>query len=235
MIPRDIVLWAGLAFAVILPELASSWWMKPAETGSGGARAYPVFRPPAPGVSFRLLSSAYEEVRPQLFCSGGWMGNLGDGKGPEIRLAWFEWDDTSPVSTLEAFKHLPEQCMGSAGMSFSGVYSPRIWGEEGMRLVFDSTRFLPPRGGETVFVFKAVWVDGWEGADLRRGVLDGATGESLRTLRFNAARHRFRPPRTRVLMAAVVGFPTEELAWNWFREESLGSLQWKVEDLPAAR
>jgi hypothetical protein len=206
-------------------ELASWWWTHPKNPPAEAA--YPVFPPMVADNSFTRLQPAYDEVKEQLFCSTGWMGNLGDEQtSPVTRLAWFEWNQAPTVNTLEAFKHLPEACMGSAGMKLEQIYKPRVFGETGKRLVFDSTRFRPGRGGQAIFVFKAVWVSGWDGADLRSGVIEGASFKNLRTLRIEAAKTRFRPERTRVLMASITGFPTEELAWGWFKKQALTNLRW---------
>ena len=219
-----LLLPAGIA------EFAAHRWMNPAKSET--SRPYPLFAPPLANAAFTAFPSEYADVEDQLQCNGGWMGNLGDGTTPVIRLAWFEWDDTSTVSTLEAFQHLPEACMGAAGMKLEKIHAPRVSGEGEKRLVFDSTRFRPVRGEQAIHVFKSVWVAGWAGADLRSNALDGASFGSLRALRFAAAKHRFRPERTRVLMATVTGFPTEELAWGWFKNQSLSKLRWS--DEPAA-
>ncbi len=51
-----------------------------------------------------------------LRCSGGQVmhARLDDSSG--IHLAFFEWDGTDTGSVLEAFRHMPEACMGSIGM-----------------------------------------------------------------------------------------------------------------------
>ena len=220
---------AFLLMAVpILPLISSEYfsyrWMNPPSTAE--TAPYPVLTPLVQDSAFTLLPSDYNEVKGPLHCSSGWMGSLGDGNNPVLRLAWFEWNETSTMNTLEAFKHLPDQCMGSAGKHLEKVNPPRVFGGGDKQFVFDSTRFTTPDRKAQLFVFKAVWVSGWAGAELRSGTVDGVSSRSLRKLRLACAKNRFRPEKTRVLMAVVSGFPTESMAWNWFSEKALGNISW---------
>ena len=227
---RAATITLALLLPVLVAEWAASWWMNP--KWGPAPYAYPILSPPVERDDFKELPATYNEVRNSLYCSNGWLGSVNGEDSPSIRLAWFEWDKTSANNTLEAFRHLPDQCMGAVGMKLEKVNEPRVIGEGEKTLVFDSTLFRPPQGGATIFVFKAVWASGWSGINLRKG-LDGASGASMRSLRLSAAINRFRPERTRVLMAAVTGFPTEELAWNWVKKQSLDRLRWS--DDPATR
>jgi hypothetical protein len=228
-LPKPLI--AALLVAPVLgAEFFCHWWMNPPKQKV--SPPYPLFVAPVEQAEFKELPEVYNEVRGSLYCNQGWLGTLGDGNSPTIRLAWFEWDQASGTTTLEAFRHLPDQCMGAAGMKLEKINEPRVIGEDGKTLVFDSTLFRPPQGGATIFVFKTVWASGWSGVNLRKG-LDGASSASMRSLRLSAAVNRFRPERTRVLMAAVTGFPTEELAWNWVKKQSLDRIRWS--DDPAIR
>ena len=207
-----------------LPELAARWWMAPA--GDPRSDAYPALPEPAGNPSFLPLPELFKEVKPSLHCTSGWMGNLGEPQAPIVRIGWFEWDEAGTVSTLEAFKHLPEECMGAAGMRLEKIHPPRLVGEGSRKLIFDSTRFRPEGGSTSIHVFKCVWVSGWEGVGLREGAMGVANLMERRHLRLAAAKGRFRPPRARVLMVSVTGLPSEDLAWRWAGNHALGSLQW---------
>ena len=62
------------------------------------------------------LPEIYTASAPMLRCSGGQVlhARLDDSSG--IHLAFFEWDGTDTGSVLEAFRHMPEACMGSIGL-----------------------------------------------------------------------------------------------------------------------
>lgn len=227
---RKVILCLVPLLPVLAAEAFSYKWMNPAKAAEPFAR--PVFVPPVENKSFELLPAEFAEIKGALLCSGGWIGKQGGEMEPLTRLAWIEWDNTSTGNTLEAFRHMPEQCMGSVGMKLERVYPRRIYGTGERRLVFDSTLFRPLRGGTSVQVFKAVWISGLVGADLRENVLGGSSSKDQRALRLTAATHRFRPEHTRVLMAGVVGLPSEELAWNAFSREILPQIQWAKDHKP---
>lgn len=217
--------WIVLALLPVLAaELAAGWWMA---SGAVADQTVLELKPPTEGWERRRED--YAEVVPSLRCSSGWIADLVDADdrpGPATRVSFFRWDATDTVNTLEAFKHLPEQCMGAIGMHLEEIHPRRVLETPGGELHFDSTRFRSGDGGRAVHIFKCVWVHGFEGADLRGGVLGGKTGHQLRGLRLAAARERFRPRHTRVIMGAVSGMPTEALAWRSFQRAIEGQLEW---------
>jgi hypothetical protein len=93
-------------------------------------------------------------------------------------------------------------------------------------LIFDSTQFRAAKGMQAVHVFKCVWVHGYRDSDLRGGALRGSSGDELRRLRLAAAAERFRPRHARVVMGAVMGAPSEPLAWRRFRVALEKELFW---------
>ncbi len=62
-----------------------------------------------------------------LRCTGGqvWLSQPNDAI--TLHLAWFEWDGTDTGSVLEAFRHLPEACMGSIGMTLVSKEKPILY------------------------------------------------------------------------------------------------------------
>ncbi len=208
---------------VLAAEIISYKWMNPDRLGS--SLTLPVFRPPVENSTFELSAKEFNKVKDALACSTGWMGKQGGGATPLTRLIWVEWDRTNARNTLGAFRHMPEQCLGSIGMTLEHIYPQRVYGEGDKQFVFDSTLFRPLRGGQAVFVFKAVWISGLQGAKLRENVL-AVNQLDLGALRFAAATHRFNPEHTRVFMAGVIGLPSEELAWKSFSREILSLVKW---------
>ncbi|PAW62877.1 MAG: hypothetical protein B9S34_15415 [Opitutia bacterium Tous-C1TDCM] len=217
--------------AVVLPvagaELAAKWWTEPPPPATGAAVL--TLNPP-PKAAWKLQPNLYREVQPSLRSSSGWIANVVESDGPGMRLACFSWDQTTTINTLEAFKHLPEECMGAIGMDLEKVHPFRVFQFAGGQLVFDSTLFRPRGGGQAIHVFKAVWVSGLESVDLREDVILGSTGNELRQLRLAAAATRFKPAHTRVIMGAVAGMPSEDLAWHRFSNAVLGQLDWTLEN-----
>ncbi len=213
---------------VIGSELAAYWWMHPAAATTPS----PVLnvRVPDGPAGWTLHSDLYREVVPSLHCSDGWIADVAEQDGPGMRVAFFKWDQAGTVNTLEAFKHMPDHCMGSIGMDLQQVHSRRIHRSPGGTLIFDSTLFRPHGGGQAVHVFKAVWVNGKEVANLRAGLLGGSNGNDLRQLRLAAAATRFKPAHTRVIMGAVAGMPSEDLAWHRFSTAVLNQLEWPLEN-----
>lgn len=213
---------------VLLPlissELAAKWWT---ESRPHLAPVPVLSFPPPAGPSWRFHADQYREVQPSLRCSSGWLADITEADGHRMRVSSFSWDHTTAINTLEAFKHLPEQCMGSVGMKLEKIHPPRVFQAEGATLVFDSTLFRPQGGGISVHVFKCVWVEGLDSPDLREDVLGGATGIRLRQLRLTAAATRFKPRHARVIMGSVMGMPSEELAWSRFSRTALPHLAWE--------
>ena len=64
---------------------------------------------------------------PSLRCSTGTAARIDRDDAVTIHVAFFEWDLTSSTNVLEAFKHLPEECMGSIGMTLVEKASVRTF------------------------------------------------------------------------------------------------------------
>jgi len=77
--------------------------------------------------SITPLPEVYAKAAPMLRCSSGQVFHtqLNDTLG--LHLAFFEWDGTDTGSVLEAFRHMPEACMGSIGMILIEKAPPRSY------------------------------------------------------------------------------------------------------------
>ncbi len=219
----------SLIFLWILPalcaEIGAYIWMTPASTGKSQDILEISF--PTGNNAWNLQNDIYQEVQPSLNCSAGWIADVRNEDLPEARVSFFRWDATTTANTLEAFKHLPEQCMGAIGMELEKIYPPRVLENVGGNLKFDSTQFRPKGGGRAVHIFKCVWVEGFPNSSLRDDALLGKDGNELRQLRVAAAIARFRPQHTRVIMGGILGMPSEELAWNQFSRLIEGNVKWR--------
>lgn len=207
--PVAVAVLVGLAFAA---EGLAGWWMSP------GSRAdsKPVLEWDAGDGDWDVRYDVLQEIQTPLRCTGGWVGDTTVSETP-VRISFIRWDETSNANTLEAFKHMPEVCMGSIGMDLEEIHPRRLLEIDGRTLYFDSTRFRPTGGGPAVHVFKCIWVGGREDVDLRGG-LGGNSIDELRQFRLTIAATRFRPAHTRVVMGGISGLPSEALAWNEFRK-----------------
>lgn len=215
------VLWM---LPVLIAEVAAYLWMNPASPEE--AESVLELSIPPGDHSWIPQGDVYGQVQPSLHCSSGWISDVGSEDRPEARVSFFRWDATDTVNTLEAFKHLPEQCMGAIGMSLEKIHRTRELETPGGQLHFDSTQFRPQGGGRAVHIFKCVWVSGFPDSTLRDDALMGQTGNQLRQLRLAAAAARFRPRHTRIIMGGVFGMPTEELAWKRFEKMIRGQIRW---------
>ncbi len=168
-----------------------------------------------------------------LRCSGGQVFHVQLDESIGLHLAFFEWDDTDTGSVLEAFRHMPEACLGSLGMQLVSKEKPITWPMEGGSLVFDHLIFREPGqgGGVAAFgfpvhAFRAVWVSGRTGSNYRDG-LEGDEIDRLTTIRLKSTLARYRPAHARVIQAAVRGAATGEAAWQAFETAMLKDLRYQ--------
>ncbi len=73
------------------------------------------------------LPEIYAKSAPMLRCSSGQVLHARIDESAGIHLAFFEWDGTDTGSVLEAFRHMPEACMGSIGMTLVEKAPPRAY------------------------------------------------------------------------------------------------------------
>ena len=59
-----------------------------------------------------------------LRCSSGQVFLVRPNDSLTLHCAFFEWDGTDTGSVLEAFRHMPEACMGSIGMQLVSKEKP---------------------------------------------------------------------------------------------------------------
>ena len=74
--------------------------------------------------TFTPLPETYARSAPMLRCSGGQVFRVDLDDTLSLHLAFFEWDGTDTGSVLEAFRHMPEACMGSIGMQLVSKEKP---------------------------------------------------------------------------------------------------------------
>ncbi len=191
-------------------------------------------RPPtsdSPSSTFTPLPEVYAKSAPKLRCTSGQVFHVKRSADIGLHLAFFEWDATDTGSVLEAFRHLPDACMGSIGMTLMSREPPLPYQVGSESLIFDHTVFREPGlpGGITplasqVHAFRAVWVSGLSAADARTG-LAGNSLDHLRTIRFKSALTRFRPTYACVIQGAVRGATSPDAAWLAFQDAMLSDLR----------
>lgn len=239
----EVLIPAFLFLALASTEGLAYWWMHPVDAGidqrvlvyqPGSAKQEKGENDPVSRNSVLTpLPDLYRQSAPMLRCSGGQVfhAELDDAVG--LYLAFFEWDGTDTGSVLEAFRHLPEACMGSIGMRLVSKEKPITWKIDGETLVFDHTIFREPgQGGgvaalgHQIHAFRAVWVSGMAGSNFRSGI-QGDEIERLTTIRLKSAIGRYRPGHARVIQAAVRGAASGEVAWQAFEKTLLLDLKFQ--------
>lgn len=216
----------GLVFlisGVLAAEGFAWWWMNPPPEGDGGPVL--VWREPESGEGFRVTArpDSYARSAPMLRCSSGGVWTVEPDEGAPMFLAFFSWDATETGAMLEGFKHMPEECLGAAGLRLLRIEKPKeLELEDGTRLVFDHTVFRHgaasgphPELDPQIHAFKAVWLS-TDGTSRLRDGLFGAGQKDLREIRWRAALSRFRPASTRVVQGAVHGAADGDDAWRKF-------------------
>lgn len=229
MRPVLIILAAALALGTV--EGLAWWWMHPAATKQESAVL--TYRPSASNSSFTPLPEVYQQAAPILRCTSGQVFYLKIHESAHFHGAFFEWESTDTGSVLEAYRHMPEACMGAIGLKL--VSHEKIIPHEidGHTLLFDHTIFSDPSQPSGPFApvplihaFRAVWVEGIPTTDARQG-LNGREFNRLRTIRLKSALARFRPGSARVVQGAVRGIPNPELAWQAFEQSMLKDLKFE--------
>ena len=168
-----------------------------------------------------------------LRCSSGQVFHAQLDETLGLHLAFFEWNDTDTGSVLEAFRHMPEACMGSIGMTLVSKEKPIRYQVGKESLVFDHTIFREPAQGgglaalaPPVHAFRAIWVAGMADSNARLG-MGGDEFDHLRTIRLKSAMTRFRPTHARVIQGAVRGAGSGDAAWHAFESAMLKDLAFR--------
>ena len=240
---------AAISLSLGAVEATAYWWMHPAPAGrnqpvltyqpssiAGVPTASETANGPLPTDSFDSSSSTLDpqlstssitqlpgvvdSAIPALRCSTGIAARIDRDDGVTVHLAFFEWDLADSTNVLEAFKHLPDECMGSIGLKLTAQPPPRSYRVGAETLWFDHTVFKDT-GGVTVHAFKGTWVSG-AGSLIGNGERGGV--EQWNQLRWKSALKRFHPAHARVAQGAVRGIPNSDFAWQAFVEAMLKDL-----------
>ena len=174
--------------------------------------------------SITPLPEIVAKSQPSLRCSTGTAARIDREDGVTIHLAFFEWDLADASDVLEAYKHLPEQCLGAIGMKLVENRPARTYQVGTETIAFDHSVFRD-RADVLVHSFKGIWVSG-----MSRLAGDGfpSGGDQWRKLRWKAALHRFHPAYSRVAQGAVRGIPNPDLAWQAFSQAMLNDLRFET-------
>lgn len=224
----------AIVLALGATEAMAYWWMHPPPAGldqpvlcyrpspSRSAGVPPASGSERPDTSFTYthLPDLVAKSLRMLRCSNGSAARVDRDDGATIHLAFFEWDQSDSTSVLEAFKHLPEQCLGSLGLTLTGHLPPRSYQIAGESLDFDHSVFRDPAGG-VVHAFKGTWISGMSSL-IGNGFRGGA--DHLRQIRWKAALKRFHPAYACVAQGAVRGISDPDLAWQAFERAMLSDL-----------
>ncbi|MES2922366.1 MAG: hypothetical protein V4819_12510 [Verrucomicrobiota bacterium] len=200
------------------------------------------------------LPAVVEKALPTLRCSTGTAARIDRDDGTTIHLAFFEWNLSDSTNVLEAFKHLPDECMGSIGMTLVSKEKPRFYTvkaqqdalaqsasssssnqqspinnhQSGISPTAETLWFdhtvFRDAGGITVHAFKGTWVSGASSL-IGDGFRGGA--DQWTQLRWKSALKRFHPAHARVAQGAVRGIPNPDFAWQAFEDAMLKDLKFQ--------
>lgn len=210
-----------IAAALIAIEGLAWWWMHPTPVGLG----QPVLTWIAPDPALTDRPDIYAQSAPGLRCTSGQIRSGTQSDGINVFLGFFAWDASSSTGdVLEAFRHQPEDCLGYIGLKLVQVAPLRTFVVGTETLTFEHTilRHQQANAG-LVHAFKAVWVSGTSTGTSRQGIL-GGDENSLRSIRWRAALHRFRAAHARVVQGTVQGAYSPDHAWDVFRAAILDDL-----------
>jgi hypothetical protein len=211
---------AALPIAVVSSESLAWWWKNPPESGEGRNLLTYAF-PPDSGVSLR--EPVPEGVMSALSCDDADGGLINGGGGRQIKVNYFEWNNTETSGLSDAFGHTPEICMGNLGSKVEAFLPNRRFAIEGRELVFDATQFRDQDGGP-LYIFKLAWAEGMEGANILR---EGSSGATARSFKFKSVVRRWFPRYARVLMLGVWGTRNDAEAWELVRDKVLKDLTFR--------
>jgi hypothetical protein len=200
------------------------WWMNPPNVAENAlvlawnqGASSPADRPK----QWTWHPELVAKYQDSLGCSAGQIAHATLDGAAEIYTAFFSWDRSS-ASVIEAYRHLPEECLGSIGMKLIEYRQPHLVHVGNETLAFGHSVFRDHRG-IIVHSFKATWVSGSDkvyGTGLKQLT-------EWRKVRMQAALKRFQPSHARVIQGSVRGIYDPERAWNIFSDSVLPSLHFE--------
>ena len=239
--PRPVSIVLAIVLALAAVEALAYGWMHPAPDGLGqpvlcyvrqtdnsssSSSSSTDNRKPTTdnSSSYTLLPDVVAKSLPSLRCTTGTAARIDRDDGVTIHLAFFEWGPADGSSAIEAFKHLPDECMGSIGMTLVEPLPFHVYQVGDESLAFDHTVFRDPEG-VIVHTFKGTWVSGASRL-LGHGLRGGA--DQPRQIRWKAAFKRFHPAYSCVAQGAVRGISNPDLAWQAFADAMLVDLKFET-------
>jgi len=205
----QILAWLAMAafpIAVVSSESLAWWWKNPPESEEGRHLLTYVFPPDS---KESLREDVPDGLMRSLSCDAAQGGLIDGGRGRQIKVNYFEWNNTETSGLSDAFKHKPETCMGNLGKKVEAFLPSRSFAVGERELVFDATQFRDETGSP-LYIFKLGWAEGMEGANMLR---EGSSGATARSFKFRSVARRWFPRNARVLMLGVWGVRDDSEAW----------------------
>lgn len=126
-----------------------------------------------------------------------------------MELLYLEYDGNSPRYFFDLFNHPPERCMASTGAEVTGRFPDTIVVHDGHEFLLQRLQVESPSSGEVRYIYKLTWVH--PDHPLRYGA-------AVHLKRIQAALATIPPPPSRLIMAGLYGFQSEEDARKHFDE-----------------
>lgn len=217
-----------MVMALAITELVAWWWMNPPlGHGASPLLSWKAERLGGKDSEFQSENKAkiswhpelVKEYQGNLHCSSGSICKITKNDDMVIHAALFQWDSSS-ANAIEAFRHRPDECLGSIGMKFIKAYPNKNFSLADEQLVFAHTLFRDPMG-IPIHAFKATWVAG-KSSEFSFMLGNEKEWHEQRSL---AAWKRFKPDHAQVVQGTIRSVYDPEKAWLIFQESVLSALQ----------
>ncbi|MDF2376063.1 MAG: hypothetical protein P1U81_07460 [Verrucomicrobiales bacterium] len=213
--------WIPLTSGILLigiSESASKQWHATAETAAErGLYQNAIFYSPPnlPDVSVQTLPIEESQVGYLTHDRGRRYAFFDRNNSCGMELLYLEYDGNSPRFFFDLFNHPPERCMASTGAEVTGRYPDTILTYHDQEFLMQRLQVQSPSTEETRYIFKLTWVH--PDHPIRYG-------SAIHLKRIQAALATVPPPPSRLIMAGLYGFPSEEKAREQFEEWVIASL-----------
>jgi len=162
-------------------------------------------------------AKGFEQALAVYKADRGWQREIARKDQTSLTTFYFEWDRVGTGPLMSFTYHSPEVCNVASGLTFEGKRPTRVQTfSNGQKLSFDATAFKTPNG-LPVHVFKATWLQGVGGLELRQ--------EYNRIERLREMYGR-QVGQARVLEGGIFGASDDNQAWEVFQDEVLSQVQW---------
>ena len=213
--------WIPLTLGILLigiSESASMQWQSGSETAADrGLYENAIFYSPPnlPEVSVQTLPIEESQVGYLTHDRGRRYAFFDLNESCGMELLYLEYDGNSPRFFFDLFNHPPERCMASTGAEVIERSPDQVITQGDNEFLLQHLTVQSPSPDEKRYIFKLTWVH--PDHPLRYG-------SAIHLKRIQAALATVPPPPSRLIMAGLYGFESEEDAREHFEKWVMDSL-----------